>query len=112
MLEGWKEFTEIVAKEGKHILHSHLRMGTPKLERNLIHLVFPNETIKIEMEREKYELLQFLRKKLQNYDVDLSIEVDEKEMKRYAYTTKEKYEKLVEMNPLLEELRITFDLDI
>ncbi|GER60501.1 hypothetical protein ULMA_26090 [Patiriisocius marinus] len=112
MLEGWKEFTEIVAKEGKHILHSHLRMGTPKLEGNLIHLVFPNETIKIEMEREKYELLQFLRKKLQNYDVDLSIEVDEKEMKRYAYTTKEKYEKLVAINPLLEELRKTFDLDI
>lgn len=112
MLEGWKDFTEIVAKEGKHILHSHLRMGAPRLDGNLIHLVFPNQTIKIEMEREKYELLQFLRKKLQNYEVDLSIEVDEKEMKRYAYTTKEKYEKLVALNPLLEELRKTFDLDI
>ena len=112
MLEGWKDFTEIVAKEGKHILHSHLIMGAPRLDVNLIHLVFPNQTIKIEMEREKYELLQFLRKKLQNYEVDLSIEVDEKEMKRYAYTTKEKYEKLVALNPLLEELRKTFDLDI
>jgi DNA polymerase-3 subunit gamma/tau len=77
-----------------------------------VHLTFPNHTIKVEMQREKHELLSYLRKELQNYDIDISIEVDETEMKRYAYTPREKFEKLKEKNPLIEELRNTFDLDV
>ena len=42
----------------------------------------------------------------------LSIEVNEAEVKRYAYTPKEKYEKLIEKNPLLDKLRKEFDLEI
>ena len=77
-----------------------------------MHLEFPNNTIKTEVERAKYELLGFLREQLNNYDVDLSIEVNEAEVKRYAYTPKEKFEKLKEKNPLIEKLRQEFDLDI
>ena len=53
-----------------------------------------------------------MRKKLKNYNVDLVIDVNELQVKRYAYTDKEKYEKLVEKNPNLEALRNAFELDI
>ncbi|WP_034258100.1 DNA polymerase III subunit gamma/tau [Altibacter lentus] len=112
MIAAWKEYTDTVEKDGKYNLLSHLTMGVPKLEGSLIHLEFPNSTIKVEVERAKYELLGFLREKLQNYDIDLSIEVNETIEKRYAYTTREKFEKLREKNPLIEELRKEFDLDI
>ena len=81
-------------------------------ENTLIHLEFPNDTIRIEVERAKFELLGFLREKLQNYDVDLSIEVNETAVKRYAYTAREKFEKLNEKNPLMDTLRKEFDLEI
>jgi DNA polymerase-3 subunit gamma/tau len=32
--------------------------------------------------------------------------------KKFAYTPQEKYHKLKEMNPLLEKLRQTFELDL
>jgi DNA polymerase-3 subunit gamma/tau len=112
MIATWDQFTSQVEKEGKYNLLSHLTMGVPKLEGTLIHLEFPNDTIKVEVEREKYELLGFLRKELNNYDIDLSIEVNETIAKRYAYTTREKYEKLLEKNPMLNKLREDFDLDL
>ena len=112
MQEAWKEYSTIVEDEGKYNLLSHLSMGIPKLEGNLIHLEFPNHTIKLEVERAKHELLGFLRKKLQNYDINLSIEVNETSEKRYAYTAREKFEKLKEKNPLIDTLRKEFDLDV
>jgi DNA polymerase-3 subunit gamma/tau len=112
MQSAWADYSSKVEKEGKYNLLSHLTMGTPKLEGSLIHLVFPNDTIKVEVERAKYELLGFLREKLQNYEVDLSIEVNETETKRYAYTAREKFEKLREKNPVIEDLRREFDLEL
>ncbi|MCH2489135.1 MAG: DNA polymerase III subunit gamma/tau [Flavobacteriales bacterium] len=112
MISAWNEYTAKVENDGKYNLLSHLTMGVPKLDGSLIHLEFPNSTIKLEVERAKYELLGYLREKLQNYDIDLSIEVNETAVKRYAYTPREKYEKLKEKNPLLDNLRKEFDLDI
>ena len=108
----WKDYATIVEKEGKYNLLSHLSMGVPKLDGTTIHLEFPNSTIKLEVERAKHELLNFMRQKLQNYQVSLSIEVNETAIKRYAYTSREKFEKLKEKNPLIDMLRKEFDLEI
>ncbi|MBG42436.1 MAG: DNA polymerase III subunit gamma/tau [Aequorivita sp.] len=112
MQAAWTEYTANVESDGKYNLLSHLTMGVPKLDGAIIHLEFPNQTIKTEVERAKYELLGFLREKLQNYDIDLDITVNETAEKRYAYTTREKFEKMKEKNPLIEKLRREFDLDI
>jgi DNA polymerase-3 subunit gamma/tau len=87
-------------------------MSVPILKDGMIHLEFPNQTIKLEVESNKFDLLTYIRKKLKNHSVDLVIGVNELPLKRYAYTDKEKYEKLVEKNPNLEALRNAFELDI
>ena len=112
MITHWNAYTEIVKGQGKYNFLSHLTMNEPKLKDGMIHLEFPNQTIKLEVERDKFELLTYMRKKLKNYNVDLVIDVNELQVKRYAYTDKEKYEKLVEKNPNLEALRNAFELDI
>ena len=112
MQTAWTEYTNSVESDGKYNLLSHLTMGIPKLEGSIIHLEFPNHTIKTEVERAKHELLGFLREKLQNYEIDLDITVNEIAEKRYTYTTREKFEKMKEINPLIEKLRKEFDLDI
>lgn len=112
MITAWNAYTKIVEEDGKFNLLSHLSMGVPRLEGTIIHLEFPNNTIKVEVERAKFDLLNYLREKLQNYDVSLSIEVNETTVKRYAYTAREKFEKLKEKNPLIDTLRKEFDLDI
>ncbi len=112
MMAAWTSYAKKIEKQGQFNLLSHLTMGVPKLEGTLIHLVFPNSTIKVEVERAKFELLGHLRSTLNNYDVDLSIEVNETEVKKYAYTPREKFDKLKEKNPLIDKLRQEFDLDV
>ena len=112
MIQVWHEYSQLVEKEGKFNLLSHLTMGVPRLEGHIIHLEFPNYTIKTEVERAKFELLGFLRENLKNYDIDLDITVNEIVEKKYAYSPREKFEKLKEKNPSIERLRQEFDLDI
>lgn len=112
MLDAWSKYAEKVEKEGKYNLLSHLTMGIPKLKDHTISLEFPNNTIKVEVERAKYELLSFLKETLQNFEIDLDIIVNETAEKKYAYTPIEKYEKLKEKNPKIDLLRKEFDLDI
>ena len=112
MGNAWNDYTLLREKQGKYNLHSHLSMGVPKLEGSTIHLEFPNQTIKVEVERAKSSLLKHLRKSLNNYDIDIEIDVNELELKRFAYTPREKFDKLNEINPNLDQLRKEFDLDI
>jgi len=112
MQTAWISYVQKIEGEGKHNLTSILSIDTPRLKDTTIQLEFPNSTNKIEVERQQYELLAFLRQKLNNYDISISITVNEKMDKKYAYTDMEKFEKLNEKNPNLDLLRKTFDLNI
>ncbi len=112
MIEAWNKYAKKVEKQGKYNLLSHLTMGIPKLKDQTILLEFPNNTIKVEVERAKYDLLSFLKESLQNFEIDLEIVVNETVNKKYAYTPIEKYEKLKEKNPMIDLLRKEFDLDL
>lgn len=111
LLEAWNTFSKTVESEGKYNLHSQLTMCQPKLEGNIIHLEYPNSTIKTEVESAKYELLGYLRKELKNHKIDLDITVNEETVKKYVYSAQEKFEAMKEKNPDLEMLRQLFDLD-
>ena len=112
MLASWNDYVAVIEKKGQFNLASILRIDTPRLQDNTIHLEFPNATNKVELERQKTDLLRHLRTSLNNFDIGLSIVVNEEMEKQYAYTPKEKYDKLKEKNPDIDLLRKTFDLDI
>jgi len=112
LLPYWNTFIKQLEENGQFNLASILSIDTPKVIGTAIKLEFPNATNKVEVERQQYELLSYLRKSLNNYDIHLSITVNEEMEKQYAYTTREKYEKLLDKNPAIETLRKTFDLDI
>ncbi|AUS06687.1 DNA polymerase III subunit gamma/tau [Pseudotamlana carrageenivorans] len=111
-LKVWNEYINFLRKEGKHNLASILAIDTPKLNGTTAHLEFPNATNKVEVERQQYDLLLYIRKTLSNYDIALEITINEVKEKQYAYTTVEKFEKLKEKNPSIDLLRRTFDLGL
>jgi len=109
----WTIFVTKLEADGKYNLAAILQIDTPKLiNENTIRLEFPNTTNKIEVERQQFELLQYLRKAVNNFSITLDIIVNETMEKKYAYTPEDKYQKLVEKNKHLELLRKTFDLDL
>ena len=112
MQAAWKEYVAKLQKKGEKILASNLETDTPTLKGTAIQIEFPNDTMRVELERAQHGLLEFLKRKLQNYDITIDITVNEAAERKYAYTTREKYEKLKDKNPDLDLLRKTFDLDI
>ena len=108
----WKTYIDKIKTKGGKIMASILATDIPRVEGTNLYIQLPNVTMKTEVERHSYHLMTFLKKELQNYDIQLFIDVNEEAAKKYAFTPMEKYNKLREKNPLIDELRQTFDLDI
>jgi DNA polymerase-3 subunit gamma/tau len=113
MQKHWIDFVEGIDAKGQKILASSLATDVPKLlEGHVIWIELPNGTMKKEVEREQYDLVEFLRSKLNNHAISLKITVNEESAKKFAFTPEEKYEKLREKNPAIDILRKEFDLDL
>ena len=113
MQKHWADFVDILDNDGRKILASNLHSDVPKLTDNFtIWIELPNGTMKKEIEREKYDLMEYLKLKLNNHFIQLRITVNEATAKKFAFTPEEKYMKLREKNPAIDLLRKEFDLDI
>jgi DNA polymerase-3 subunit gamma/tau len=112
MLEQWLKYAQRMEDKGYRILASLLTINDPILEgTNIIHEL-PNESSKIDFEKEKPELLGYLRGKLHNHDITIDVIVNETLVLKKSYTTQDKYNRLVELNPNLEIMRNLFGLEI
>ena len=109
---SWNKYSEKIENLGKYNLASILRIDKPKLEDYNICLELPNTTNKIELESNQHDLLKYIRKDLNNYDIKLKVTINEKIEKKFTYTSKEKYELLKSKNTLIEKLRVDFKLSI
>ncbi|MEY8868090.1 DNA polymerase III subunit gamma/tau [Meridianimaribacter flavus] len=108
----WNDYIKTLHNKGEKIMASILEMDTPKLNETSIELEFPNETLKLELEKAQYPLMEYMRRTLKNYDLKLEISVNEEVAKQYVFTAKDKFEKLKEKNPNIELLKTTFGLDL
>ena len=113
MQKHWDDFVKKIDADGRKILASNLSSDRPKLkDETTIWIELPNGTMKKEIEREKYDLMEHLRTKLDNHFINLKITVNEEVAKKFAFTPEEKYQKLRDKNPAIDILRKTFDLDL
>ncbi len=112
MQAAWASYVQKLLQKGERIIASNLEADQPTLNGTTIELEYPNETMKIEVERSQGPLVEYLKRSLKNYDITLDITVNEEVQRKYAYTPQEKYDKLREQNPALDILRKTFDLDL
>ena len=112
MLLQWNKYAQRLGDKGHKIMESLLLISDPKLEDTIITHELPNEGSKIEFETEKMELLGYLRGHLHNHDIEIEVIVNEKVENKFAFTPLDKYNRLNEINPNLELLKKTFDLDI
>ena len=112
MLEQWIKYANRLGEKGYKILESLLLLEDPKLVDTTIIHELPNESSKIDFEGEKHDLLGYLRGKLHNHNITIEIKINEKIELKKAFTVQEKYERLKGLNPNLELLKKTFDLDL
>jgi len=112
MLDFWFKYAQRLNDKGLMIMASLLRISDPKLDGFKIIYELPNEGSKIDFEKEKNELLGYLRGHLHNHKLSIDIVVNESIKSKIAFTAQDKYNRLNEINPHLEELKRLFDLDL
>ena len=112
MLEQWLKYAQRMEDKGYRIVASLLTINDPVLDGTTIIHELPNESSKIDFEKERPELLGYLRGKLHNHDIQIIVKVNETLVVKKAFTNQDKYNRLVEINPNLEMLKKMFDLDV
>jgi hypothetical protein len=112
MLEQWYKYAQRLNDKGHMIMESLLLINDPVLDDTKIIHELPNEGSKIDFEKEKPELLGYLRGRLHNHDISIEVKVNESIDSKKAFTAQDKFNRLNELNPNLELLRKMFDLDV
>ena len=115
MLEGlWRIYSEKLEKQGRMTLSAAMKKRTPILGKNYeLNFIVDSAAAEKDMNEEKLELLIYLRKELSNYKISLVITVNVNETSDGpAYTPSEKFKRLAEINPAMNELKKSFDLEI
>jgi len=79
---------------------------------SIIEFTINNKTLEEIINENKTSFLDFLRKELNNYSIQLELRMTTLEEKTNLYTATDRYKFLLEKNPQLEKLRQTFDLDL
>lgn len=112
LMVQWNKFAQKMEAHGEKMIYSLFTLHTPTLknETTIVHKV-PNASSKMEFDRIKGDLLGYLRGMLHNHYIQLELVEDEHVAIHKAYTIQDKYQRFVEINPTIELLRKTFDLD-
>ena len=110
--EKWNLYSGELEKKGKGNFSSLLTLNEPTIE-DKIKIVYnvPTKSSKKELIEIKEDLSRFLKSSLKNDYLVLKFEVNNDVNKEFFLTPKEKYEKLKEINPTIEKLKIDLKLD-
>jgi DNA polymerase-3 subunit gamma/tau len=112
-LKLWKEYATRLDNNGEPIVGAIMSASTPVIkDKNIIAFEVSNESMRIDLRNAATPLMQYIRKSLNNYKIELEISVNEQLEKQYVFSTHEKFEKLKQKNPDIALLKSTFGLDL
>ena len=114
LLDIWNQYYILKKMNMQQNIASILKINNPKLkENNSIEFEVPSEINKVELEKELFEILDFLKLKLNNSMIKIKIIVNELNQKKsFIYTDEEKFKKFVETNSSISKLKEEFGLEL
>ncbi|MBP6334012.1 MAG: DNA polymerase III subunit gamma/tau [Bacteroidia bacterium] len=114
LYSAWNEYSNLVQKQGRLSLHAALIKRKPELSDDFkIQFKVDSAAMEKDLNDQKAELLSFIRKKLSNYQLVVNVEINiGEDTGQIPYTPSEKFKKLAEKNPLLNDMKNQFDLEI
>ncbi len=108
----WSDFAAMLKADGKKNALTIFISSPPKLiAPNSYEVIVENKVQETTFRDERPNLLNFLRTTLRNFDVEVSVRVDEKAVVKRPYTSSEKFQHMAAKNPALVDLKNKFNLD-
>ena len=109
----WLEFAKTIEAKGKVSLFRLFSDQFPKIDANfLLHFPVESQALADDLQVEKPELLSYLRKKLNNFGINIDFPLIEAENTKMLYTPQDKFKHMVEKNQQLQYLKKSLDLDL
>ncbi len=108
----WNSYAEQLKAENKINMYTMMTAMQPRLNGVLIEIDVENGVQMDVLQSAKVDVLNYLRVKLQNFSLDLKGVMMEHTISRKPYTSQEKYQAMVNKNPLLDTLRKEFNLGL
>ncbi len=106
---AWKDYANRL--EGKIFLNNIMNTCEPKLQENFFFEIgVYNPAMQEELFNNAINILSDLRVKLKNSHIQMRVRILQTNEKHLAYTSSEKYQHMLEINPLIEKLQKDFDL--
>lgn len=97
LVKVWNKYAENCKKEMRGTIYGNMTHGKPELMEDFkIRFELYNQSQFIEMEREKMNLLQFLRDELNNFKIELEFHINESEDSKPNHLSMEQKIKLLE----------------
>lgn len=114
LLNAWKKYADMLLKESNMNLYSTLTKREPVLYSDYtIELTIDNKVQEEALNADKVNFLGFLRHQLNNHQIQLKTLLEVQEVPQVvAYTAEDKFKKMVELNPVINDLKNKLDLDI
>ncbi|HDQ15882.1 MAG TPA: DNA polymerase III subunit gamma/tau [Bacteroidetes bacterium] len=111
MIVVWDEYLASI-KDSKKNIFSILNRCKPRLtSENKIEIFVENKVAEYEIISHREMLVPYLRKKLENAEIDLIVTLNQEKLEKKAYTNEEKFKTMADKNPHLHTLKQELHLD-
>ena len=104
LLDQWKSFIKTLMSQKKTSAYNVFQRTTPKKNNNVVEIEFYSLSEKFEFEELKSNLLEYLRLRLSNSELEILLIAKIQEGNDVAITKKDKYELLLTKNKKLSQL--------
>ncbi|MES2593525.1 MAG: DNA polymerase III subunit gamma/tau [Bacteroidota bacterium] len=109
----WTAYANDLKSKGRASLAASLLSKRPVLKDQVtIEFIITNKALEESINEDKMNFLGYLRKELNNFDIQLNLIMTLAEDKTNLYTATDRYKHLADKNPTINKLRQAFDLDI
>ncbi len=110
--KSWSDFAARLKSDGKKNALTIFISTPPKLiAPNSFEVIVENKMQETTFREERPNLLNHLRTTLRNFDIEVSVRIDEKAVIKRPYTAAEKFQHMAAKNPALVDLKNKFNLD-
>ena len=114
LVKAWKGFVEKLREDDRLALTATMSIGDPELRGQQVVYTVNNPLQREQMDGLRTEVLIHLKTNLKNAGLELHLEMREQalEERKAFLSDKDRYDLMVEKNPVLDKLRKALDLDL
>jgi DNA polymerase-3 subunit gamma/tau len=112
-METWKQYIQKIAEAGKNSLAVIYKNSIPRITNNfVIELTLSSQHEREMIEEDRISITPFLRSNLQNSSIDFTFIINSTAQPFKAFTAEDKFKVMADKNPVLNELRQSFGLEL